>query len=107
MQDKQEPGWKLVWEGQPRLHGSGVRDSDEGAVGTAFWVSEGVRSLRECRSETRVESFRREGGSAVREGGTHVTHAGPWPLRACGLSCVWLCGPLDCSPPGSSVREIF
>ena len=36
MQDKQEPGWKLVWEGQPRLHGSGVRDSDEGAVGDAF-----------------------------------------------------------------------
>ena len=56
MQDKQEPGWKLVWEGQPRLHGSGVRDSDEGAVGAAFWVSEGVRSLRECRSETRVGS---------------------------------------------------
>lgn len=40
--------------GQPRLHGSGLRNSDEEAV---FWVSEGVRSPWECGSETRVESF--------------------------------------------------
>ena len=43
--------------GQPRLHGSGLRNSDEGATGAVFWVSEGVRSPWECGSETRVESF--------------------------------------------------
>lgn len=59
MQEKQEPGWKPVWEGQPRLHGSGVRDSDEGGGALRSQLSEGVRSLGECRSETRVESFRR------------------------------------------------
>ena len=43
--------------GQPRLHGSGLRNSDEGVAGAVFWVSEGVRSPWECGSETRVESF--------------------------------------------------
>ena len=27
--------------------------------------------------------------------------------RVLSLSCVWLCDPLDCSPPGSSVRGIL
>ena len=26
---------------------------------------------------------------------------------ACVLSCVWLCDPMNCSPPGSSVQGIF
>ena len=33
------------------------------------------------------------------------------PIRAVGMlghfSCVWLCGPVDCSPPGSSVHGIL
>ena len=28
-------------------------------------------------------------------------------MCACELSCVWLCDPMDCSPPGSSVHGIF
>ena len=28
-------------------------------------------------------------------------------VHACILSCVWLCNPIDCSPPGSSVYGIF
>ena len=31
----------------------------------------------------------------------------PVCMCVCVLSCVWLCGPLDCSPPGSSVCGIF
>ena len=30
-----------------------------------------------------------------------------WNIRVCVLSCVWLCDPMDCSPPGSSVHGIF
>ena len=28
-------------------------------------------------------------------------------VHACILRCVWLCNPIDCSPPGSSVYGIF
>ena len=28
-------------------------------------------------------------------------------MRAQSLSCVWLCNPVDCSPSGSSVRELL
>ena len=31
----------------------------------------------------------------------------PWKVKVRSLSCVQLCDPLDCSPPGSSVHGIF